>query len=159
MLYKVFAELDEWAIKASQKDIAEGLLPMGYCLIQVVGQTALLEAKLDIHLAATADVDLHQQIEYVFHKKLEELLKKRGKFLDPVGHEAWMPPETTFKTIFKGNYVEGAVAQPEYVLISKALKAPERNKELLAEYLASHPSDLFYTLAKKYKVPLEEFVR
>ncbi|MEZ4815501.1 MAG: hypothetical protein R3A80_09895 [Bdellovibrionota bacterium] len=159
MLQEVFAALEEWANERSLKYRNEGLMPLGHCLIQVVGQTALLEAKLDIHLAATADVDVHQQIEHVFRKKLEELLQEKGKFLDPVGHEAWMPDETKYKTIFKGRYVEGAIAEPEYVLISKALKAPKRNKELLIDYLASNPSDLFYALAKKYKISLEEFLK
>ncbi len=132
-------------------------MPLGKCSIQVVGQTALLEAKLDLHLAATADVDVHHQIEYVFRKKFEELLKEKGKFLDPVGHEAWMPEETKYKTIFNGRHVEGSIAEAEYILISKALKAPQRNKTLIAEYLASHPTELFYTLAKKYNVRLEDF--
>jgi hypothetical protein len=159
MLKEVFEALDEWAKVTSREDINAGMMPLGKCLIQVIGQTALLEAKLDIHLAATADVDVHQQIEYSFRKTFEELLKKFGKFLDPVGHEAWMPEETKYKNIFKGSHVEGAIALPEYVLISKALKAPQRNRDLIAEYLGGHPTDLFYQLAKKYDVPLEGFVR
>jgi hypothetical protein len=159
MLLEVFEELDEWAKATNRENLDEGMMPIGKCLIQVVGQTALLEAKLDINLAATADVDVHQQIEYTFRKKFEELLKKHGKFLDPVGHEAWMPEETKYKTIFKGRHVEGAIAEPEFVLISKALKAPKRNRDLIAEYLGGEPTDLFYQLAKKYKVPLEGFVK
>lgn len=37
-------------------------------------------------------------------------------------------------------------------------KAPQRNRDLIAEYLGGHPTDLFYQLAKKYEVPLEGFV-
>jgi len=159
MLKEVFADLDEWAKKTNRGNLDDGMAPLGKCLIQVVGQTALLEAKLDINLAATADVDIYQQIEYGFRKKFEELLKAKGKFLDPVGHEAWMPDETTYKTIFQGRYVEGSIAEPEYVLISKALKAPKRNEKLILEYLSTHPTNLFYSLAKKYKVPLEEFIK
>lgn len=159
MLQEVFAKLEEWAVVTNRENLAEGMLPIGRCLIQVVGQTALLEAKLDIHLAATADVDVRQQLEYVFRKKFEELLREQGKFLDPVGHEAWMPDETKYQTIFNGRFVEGAIAEPEFVLISKALKAPKRNKALLAEYLAGHPTELFFALAQKYKVALEEFLK
>ena len=43
-------------------------------------------------------------------------------------------------------------------LISKALKAPEKNRNILIEYLAKNPTDNFFMLAEKYKVNLESFV-
>ncbi len=159
MLQKVLRELDEWAQEKSRENIADGLFSLGKCQIQIIGQSALIEAKLNLNLAATADVDIHKQIDYVFRKKFEELLKAEGKFLDPVGYESWMPAETKYKSIFSGKHVDGLIAEPEYVLISKAHKAPKKNKDVLAEYLAGKPSELFYSLAEKYKISLEEFVR
>lgn len=159
MLIEVFAALDNWAKEKSRSNFDEGLPPLGKCLIQVVGQSALIEAKLDVNLAATRDVDVHQQLEYVFRMKFDELLKAKGKLLDPVGHEAWMPQETKYRIIYQGRHVEGSIAEPEYVLISKALKAPQKNKNLIGEYLAGKPSSLFHSLAKKYKVPLEDFLK
>ncbi len=48
MLKEVFEALDEWAKVTSRENINEGMMPLGKCLIQVIGQTALLEAKLDM---------------------------------------------------------------------------------------------------------------
>jgi hypothetical protein len=61
----------------------------------------------------------------------ERLLGKNGKVLDPHGHEVWMPRETRYDPLYQGRYVEALVADPDAVLISKALKAPEKNKPMI----------------------------
>jgi hypothetical protein len=61
--------------------------------------------------------------------------------------------------LFLGQYVEALLARPEYVLISKALKARDKNRNLIIEYLAKSPSELFLGLAQKYQVDLEWFLR
>jgi hypothetical protein len=50
------------------------------------------------------------------------------------------------------------LAEPEAVLVSKALKAPAKNRQLLVEYLASGPSDRFMKLVAKHTVDLEQFL-
>lgn len=44
------------------------------------------------------------------------------------------------------------------VLLSKALKAPAKNRSLLTEYLAMGASERFLELAEKYHLDLEQFV-
>ena len=46
----------------------------------------------------------------------------------------------------------------EAVLVSKALKAPAKNRSLLTEYLAKGASQRFLDMAKKYGVDLEQFL-
>ena len=129
------------------------------CEIQVIGQTALLEAQLGIQLAATMDVDLHNQLHGVVRHKLDELLSFYGKKIDPVGHEAWMPKETKFHLIYEGKFIKCFIAQPEYILISKARMAKEKNKNLIIEYVGAQPTPLFLKLAKKYEINLEDFIK
>jgi hypothetical protein len=50
------------------------------------------------------------------------------------------------------------VADPDAVLISKAARAPEKNKALITEYLAKGASERFFELARKHDVDLEQFV-
>ena len=69
-----------------------------------------------------------------------------------------MPRETRYDLLYKGTYVDAAVADPDAVLISKARKAPEKNKALITEYLAKGASERFFELAQKYAVDLEQFV-
>lgn len=86
------------------------------------------------------------------------MLETYKKVLDPVGHEAWMPRETRYTVLFRGVHVTGQLAQPLFVLLSKALKAPTKNKALIVEYLASGPPREFFQLATKYGLQLERFV-
>lgn len=44
------------------------------------------------------------------------------------------------------------------LLISKALKAPHKNRALIIEYLARGATARFMRLAAKYKLDLESFV-
>jgi hypothetical protein len=123
----------------------------------VLGQAALFIAELDLTLTATQDLDAYADYDWAVQRQLERLLAKEGKILDPHGHEIWMPRETKYAPLYEGTYVEAFVADPDAVLISKACKAPEKNKTLITEYLAKGASKRFFELAAKYALDLEQF--
>ncbi len=158
MLKEVCKELDKWLTEENQERAEMGTL-VQHCELYIIGQTALLEARMGIRLAATMDVDLHKQLHGAIREKLDALLAIHGKKIDPVGHEAWMPKETQFNPIYAGKFVKCFVAQPEYVLVSKAKMARKKNENLIIEYLGTQPSPLFLQLAKKYEIDLEEFLK
>jgi hypothetical protein len=158
MLKKIFKELDKWIDEQNVERVEDGMLSIAACEIKVIGQTALLEAKISLHVPATMDVDVFANYEYSVRKKFADLLNKNGKELDPVGHEAWMPIETEYDNFFVGKWLKTYLAKPEYVLLSKAKMAPDKNKALIVEYLASTPPSNFFELAKKYKVDLDSFL-
>ncbi len=81
---------------------------------------ALLEAKLDIEIAATADVDAFNDAEYSVVAKLNELLLQEGLEYDQLSNEIWMPVENVYRDIFRGHWVIALLAQPEFVMLSKA---------------------------------------
>ncbi len=158
MLKKVFQELDDWISDINDERRREGGVTVGKCYIKVLGQLALIEAKLGLALAATQDVDALTNASSEVMNALNSILKKYRKHWDANSHEIWMPTETKYHLIHSGINVKGEVAQPEYVILSKALKAPAKNKSLMIEYLAKGPSPLFMNLAKKYKLNLDSFV-
>ncbi len=158
MLKKIFKELDRWIETQNIERVEEGMLRIDTCEIKVIGQTALLEAQISLHVPATMDVDVFANYEFSVMRKFAELLSANGKKLDPVGHEAWMPTETEYEDFFTGKWLKAYLAKPEYVLMSKALKAPKKNKALVAEYLASEPPEIFFKMAQKYKVNLDPFL-
>ncbi|HEY6561161.1 MAG TPA: hypothetical protein VI072_28005 [Polyangiaceae bacterium] len=123
-----------------------------------MGQTALLEAQLPLALVATRDVDVKADYEFAVESEFKRLLSLKGRALDPLGHEVWMPRETRYTALYAGRSVDLSIADAECVLLSKALKAPAKNRVLILEYLASGPSERFLTLAKKYRVNLEQFL-
>ena len=158
MFARVLEELDAWILRENEDRRADDLQPYKPCTIRLVGQTALLESGLGVPLVATQDVDVYADYEHSVRKKFEELLAHKNLVLDPVGHEAWMPKETEYELAYQGAYATGQVAHPDFVLVSKALKAPNKNRVLLTDYLAMGATDRFLTLAKKYKVNLEQFL-
>ena len=152
MLIKVAQEFDIWIANKNRKLRAEGALALPPCEILVIGQFALMESHLKIKPIATLDVDLMNQLHGTLKLGFEKILQAYKLQLDPVGHEAWMPKETTFDTIFRGQWVHCKVAKAEYVLISKAKMSLDKNRDYLIQYLANDPSALFLELAKKYKI-------
>lgn len=158
MLAELARQLDMWVVAENVRRRAEGGPRLRPCEIRVFGQSALLEQRLPLALAATRDVDVRANYEYAVEVQLRRLLEARGRSLDPVGREAWMPRETRWLPAFEGEFVRLLLAEAEAVLLSKALKAPNKNRNLLLEYLAVGPSDRFLYLAQKYQLDLEQFL-
>jgi hypothetical protein len=158
MIVKVFKTLDKWVTKANSEMREQGLTTTKPFSIKILGQTALIEAHLKLELFATADVDVYANYEFMVKQEFERLLKKEGKVLDKFSDEIWMPEETEYELIYEGVNFKGYLAKPEYILISKALKAPVKNRELILNYIAQRPSDLFMKLAEKYNLNLDEYV-
>jgi hypothetical protein len=159
MIIKIFRELDRWAVKANREAAKNGWPAIGPFYIKVLGQTALLEAKVGLNLTATIDVDVFANYQHSVKNEFERLLNEHGKSLDQDSDKIWMPKETEYEQVFTGQFLTGFIAKSEYVLISKALKAPKKNHAIMVEYLAKGPSKLFMMLADKYNADLEDFIR
>jgi hypothetical protein len=158
MLAAVAAALDAWIATRNIEARDEGLLPLAPCRIRVLGQTALLEARIELELNATNDVDVYADYAHPIEVEFRRLLAARGKDLDPLGDEIWMPRETRYVDLLAGEYVTLQLADADAVLVSKALKAPRKNHALIVEYLAKGASERFLTLAGRHGVDLEQFL-
>ena len=120
---------------------------------------ALIEAHLGLQLFGTVDVDAYASFNNLAKSIFCEILAKNGLIYDELSAEIWMPEETEYEAIFKGQNFDGYIAKHEYVLVSKLLKAPMKNRNILVEYLAKQPSSLFWSLSKKYKVDIKELLK
>lgn len=158
MLTKIAVTLDSWVFERNLEAQAEGFPLLEPCRIRVLGQMALLENDVSLPLTLTNDVDVYADYEYAVETEFRSLLARQGKDLDPLGHEIWMPCETEYRDLFAGQYVTLQVADVESVLLSKALKAPKKNRTLIVEYLAKGANERFFKLAKKYRLDLEQFL-
>ncbi len=154
---QIFQALDQWVARENIRARAEGARSYPSCTVRVLGQAALWVAQLDLALTVTQDLDVYADYEWPVQQELERLLAENGKVLDPHGREVWMPVETRYEPLYEGRYVEALVADPDAVLISKALKAAQKNDALITEYLAKGASERFFDLARKYRVDLEQF--
>jgi hypothetical protein len=158
MLLEVAKQLDAWISVQNIAAVSEGLPLLKPCRIRVMGQVALLESGLPLTLAATADVDVKADYEFAIESQFRRLLEYAGKELDPLGHEIWMPRETNYRTLFCGQFVTLQLADPDAILVSKAARAPTKNRALLVEYLARGASPRFFELCNKYSVDLERLL-
>jgi hypothetical protein len=158
MLAEIAERLETFIVERNLEARREGLLALRPCIIKLLGQTALLEAKVPLTLALTNDVDVYADYEFAVEQEFRRLLATKARELDSLGGEVWMPAETTYKPLFVGQYVTLLVADAESVLLSKGLKAARKNRQLLTEYLASGPSARFLQLANKYNLDLEQFL-
>ena len=156
MIVEIVKKLGEWIEGENQKLFDGGSLPVERVEIYIIGQTALLEAELSIEVAATMDVDCYKELSFKVSQKFDELLRQGGRHLDLVGHEAWMPEETEYRCLYESSVVMLFIAEPVYVILSKAKVAIDKNRNLIIDYLASSDLDeRIFNLAVKYNVDLE----
>jgi hypothetical protein len=158
MLREIAEKLDDWMAVQNAEARLGGWVQLRPCTIKLLGQVALMELGLKVTLAATKDVDVYADYGAAVEDEFGRLLRAAGHDLDPVGHEIWMPRETRYGKLYDGRFVKMLVADPEAILLSKALKAPAKNHALIVEYLATGASDRFLELADKYHLDLEQFL-
>ncbi|MFI5306822.1 MAG: hypothetical protein ACHQ53_05700 [Polyangiales bacterium] len=158
MLVEIAEKLDRWAAARNASDRAGGMLGIKPCRIRLLDQMALFELGTKLPLVATNDVDVHADYEHAMQQEFARLLRTKGKLLDPLGNEVWMPKETRYRTLYRGELVRLDVADEESLLLSKALKAPRKNGPLITAYLAAGPTERFMHLARVYGLDLEQFL-
>jgi hypothetical protein len=158
LLREIAQKLDDWVAERNAEARLGGWAGLRPCTIKILGQVALMETGVNLTLVATKDVDVYADYDHAVQQEFHRLLAQVGHELDPVGHEIWMPRETHYGEIHAGRFVRMLLADPDAILVSKALKAPGKNRPLIAEYLATGASDRFFELARKYQVNLEQFL-
>src|SRR6187402_322159 len=156
VLVEIAERLETFVVERNLGARKEGLLTLRPCVIQLLGQTVLLEAKVLLTLAATNDVDVYADYDFAIEQEFRRLLATKGRELDSLGAEVWMLTETAYQPLFVGHCVSLLVADAESILVSKGLKAARKNRPLLTEYLARGPSARFLKLAHKYRLDLEQ---
>lgn len=158
-LEHIFRKLDQWIDGKNAEALHNGLLSIPKSEFRVVGQTALMEARLDFEVVATADVDAVSNATYVVLAKFNELLKVEALEYDQLSSEIWMPEETTYVDIYRGKWVTALRAEVPFIMVSKAKMAMSKNKMLLRQYIASNPAKIFFDLCQKHRVNIGDILR
>lgn len=141
LLLTIFKELDEW-IESYNADIdsEEGgkLRPIE---VQILGQFTLLANDMVariLTLQRTNDLDaVIKENNWNVRKILDkEILRKHGLELDPQSDDIWIPPGAKFELLKDFKNVRVKLLDPESALVSKAVKAKEKNKVLIIDAIA-----------------------
>ncbi|MFH1018184.1 MAG: hypothetical protein V1798_08400 [Pseudomonadota bacterium] len=114
--------------------------------ITLVGQYGLLthpdRPLKRLSLVATLDVDAWIDASEFVKTEFKRLLADAGLEYDNDSEKVWIPKESTFTPIFSTLRLECEVLDPVYSLVSKAIKAKEKNRILVRDALSVYGNEL-----------------
>lgn len=147
----LFQKLNYEIAEENKERKESGAPKIQHAQINIMGQYCLLlNAKIqaDLDLVLTNDVDAILEADYFVKKRFAEILKENGLELDPDSSFVWIPPKAKFEDIYQGENLTVSILDAESALLSKAIKAPEKNRFLIIEALLSKK---FKNLSDKIK--------
>jgi hypothetical protein len=141
-LLAIFKELDE-RIEAENAELeAMGGMKIRPVEVQILGQITLLANEMVasiLPLARTNDLDavIKNTQGFVTRVLIKEILPNHGLHLDSDSEYIWIPPGSEFELFHDFKNVRVKLLDPESALVSKAVKAKEKNKVLIVDAIAS----------------------
>jgi hypothetical protein len=139
-LKTVFIELDQQIEAIAVERRNEDLFPLPKSKILLLGQMSLLAQEpvsAVLALALTGDVDAHLDMSSTVKQLFTNLLRAEGWMYDEDSPLIWIPPKSIFQPWLHLNFVDVDVIDAESALVSKAVKAPAKNKFLVRQALSS----------------------
>lgn len=148
-LKKIFKKLNDQLETQNEQRREAGSKLIQRSSITILGQTSLLiQEKLTymLSLVQTGDLDAKMDAEYVVIENLKEILPEYGLIYDEDSELIFIPKNSWFNPFINLSLVEVKVIDPESALVSKAVKAPQKNIQLIRQAIAS---ELFPNLAQR----------
>jgi len=90
-----------------------------------------------LSLAQTGDMDALLVMDHVVKDALRAVLQEKGFLYDDDSHLIWLPPNSTFSPLLDLENVLVETIDPESALVSKAVKAPQKNLQLIRQAIIS----------------------
>jgi hypothetical protein len=115
-------------------------------LLEIFNAINSADLTYDLNLIQTGDVDALIQADYFYKSELKKILPKYGFIYDEDSPYIFIPEDSHFNSFASLSLIEVDVIDPESALVSKAVKAPEKNKNLIREALHKNT---FLNLAKR----------
>jgi hypothetical protein len=137
----LFEELDKRINRINDVRIHEGLGNIACAEIKILGQMSLLvneKISTTLSLNQTADLDAIITMEYLVKKEFQQILQEAGLIYDEDSYLIWIPKDATFEELYNLKNLSVSIIDPESALLSKAIKAPKKNKFLIREAIASN---------------------
>lgn len=119
----------------------EGLFALSRARVQILGQISLLvheKASAILNLTQTADLDATLTMDDTAKEELKSLLRNNGYVYDEDSNLIWIPEGAEFLPFLELNNIVVESIDPESALVSKAVKAPEKNRQLIRQAIASN---------------------
>ncbi len=139
-LAKIFKLLDH-QIKIENKDRFKNGTPLiAHSRIEILGQTSLLiqpDLTYKLNLVQTGDLDALLRADYFVKQSLKKILPDYGFIYDEDSPLIFIPEGSRFLSFLNLSMLDVVVLDPESALVSKAVKAPQKNIQLIRQAIAS----------------------
>ncbi len=143
---KLLKALDHVIEVENQRRQADESFGLPKATITVLGQYGLMthpdKQLAGLSLVATLDVDAWIEANDFIRKEFKRLLAEEGFEYDDDSEKIWVPPESTYTSIFSTLRLNCKVIDPIYSLASKAIKAKEKNRVLVRNALTIYGKKL-----------------
>jgi len=139
-LVTVFRLLDKQINYENKERLIRGSPPIAHSRIEILGQTSLLiqpELTYGLSLAQTGDLDALLRADHFVKQSLKKILPTYGFMYDEDSPLIFVPNDSQFLPFLNLLMLEVVVIDPESALVSKAVKAPEKNIQLIRQAIAS----------------------
>ena len=121
--------------------IKESILTIPKSEVLIFGQMSLMlneSVATILNLIQTGDMDAKLRMDYFTKNKLLDLLKENGLVYDEDSHLIWVPKNAKVIELFKFKNIEVKLIDAESALVSKAIHAPQKNKQLIRQAIGSN---------------------
>ncbi len=142
VLLKIFDEPNAAIEKENLEREEMGTVKIRSVEIQILGQVTLLANEMAakvLPLQRTGDLDAVIKSTHFFVKDtlVKTILPKFNLVYDEDSEKIWIPPGSRFETLCTHRCFMVKLLDPESALVSKAIKAPAKNRLLIVEAIAS----------------------
>ncbi|RMG40532.1 MAG: hypothetical protein D6719_10650 [Candidatus Dadabacteria bacterium] len=151
LLLQIFKELDGEIELMNSERLKADLPALPHFEIKLLGQLGLFaddSLPNDIILSATRDFDALLKGDWSIIAALKNILQRHGLVYDELSSEIWMPPDTQYKPVYQSDYIKCESPKAIYTLVSKAIKAPEKNRSLIVDALTVYGEELLTLISK-----------
>jgi hypothetical protein len=140
LIKKIFTDLNQAVELENLHRLKEGTLTIPKSEVLLFGQMSLMlneSAATILDLIQTGDMDAKLRMDYFTKNKMLELLKANGLVYDDDSHLGWIPVNAKEIDLFKFKNIAVKLIDAESTLVSKAIHAPQKNKQLIRQAIAS----------------------
>ena len=137
---QIFTDLNLAVELENFQRLKDGTLIIPKSEVLLLGQMSLMlneSVAAFLNLIQTADMDAKLRMDYFTKNKLLDLLKAKGLVYDEDSHLVWIPENTKVIELFRFKNIEVKLIDAESILLSKAIHAPQKNKQLIRQAIAS----------------------
>jgi len=140
LIKKIFTDLDQTIELENLQRSKDGTLAIPKSEVLLLGQMSLMlndSVASFLNLIQTGDMDAKLRMDSFTKTKLMDLLEANGLVYDDDSHLIWIPEKAKEIEVFKFKYIVVKLIDAESALVSKAVHAPEKNKHLIRQAIAS----------------------